>query len=116
MLNALFGRKKSDNWASINPNDLQERLKTDKQLFVLDVRSAQEFEKDGRIVGAHLIPLPTLAASSSELPKDHTIVCVCRSGGRSRAACDLLAKQGFTQIINLDGGMIAWKRAGLPSR
>jgi rhodanese-related sulfurtransferase len=42
------------------------------------------------------------------------IACICRSGGRSRAACEELAGLGFTQLQNVKGGMMAWERAKLP--
>ena len=49
-----------------------------------------------------------------EITADKPIVCICRSGNRSTTACDLLARQGFTQLRNVRGGMIAWARVGYP--
>jgi rhodanese-related sulfurtransferase len=49
-----------------------------------------------------------------ELPTDRPSVCICRSGNRSTAAYDLLARQGFTQLRNVQGGLIAWAQAGYP--
>jgi len=48
-----------------------------------------------------------------ELPKDREIICVCHSGNRSQAATRQLSTAGY-QVTNLNGGMIAWVRAGLP--
>lgn len=94
--------------------ELKQRLDAGERLYLLDVRSSEEYAHDGRIAGAHLLPLPMLAMRLAELPKDRPIVCVCRSGGRSGVAAEQLARQGFAQVINLNGGMIGWARAGLP--
>jgi rhodanese-related sulfurtransferase len=55
-----------------------------------------------------------LSSQLDELPKDKTIVCICRSGNRSHTACEHLSVNGFTDVINLSGGMFGWRRAGLP--
>jgi rhodanese-related sulfurtransferase len=87
-----------------------------KDAFVLDVRESNEF-KTGHIVNAKLIPLGKLNERVSELEKyrDQPILVVCRSGNRSGAACGILAKQGFTQVYNLAGGMMSWQNNNLPS-
>ena len=115
MLNTLWRRKQQDRWMVTTPQQVREQLEAGEDIIVLDVRSPQEFAQDGHIVGVRLLPLATVAARSSELPLDRPIICVCRSGGRSRTACELLAKQGFTNLHNMKGGMMAWKRAGLPT-
>ncbi len=98
----------------LNPQELQEWLDSEKPApLMVDVRTPGEYEYDGHIDGARLLPLSSLMQRMNELPKDQTIVCVCRSGARSYTACEMLASQGF-ETINLSGGMIAWKRTGLP--
>lgn len=82
---------------------------------MLDVRSPEEYAHDGHIAGSRLMPLPVVSARSHELPKDTPIVCVCRSGSRSQVACESLRRQGF-EVMNLSGGVMAWKRAGLPTK
>lgn len=80
------------------------------QLFVLDVREPEELRGElGAIPNAHVVPLGQLRARLDELPKDQPIVVVCRSGGRSAQACTILETNGFTQVANLDGGMIKWR-------
>ncbi|MBK6769800.1 MAG: rhodanese-like domain-containing protein [Ardenticatenales bacterium] len=96
--------------------ELKQRLDGGEPLHVIDVRSAAEFAHDGRIAAAHLMPLPVLAERLGELPRDVPIVCVCRSGQRSGLAAELLARHGFTNALNLTGGMQAWARAGLPAQ
>lgn len=98
----------------IGAEELNERLNDGEPLVLVDVRTPPEYEFDGHIAGARLLPLSTLSRRSHELPQDSTIVCVCRSGARSQTACEGLAAQGFTDVVNLRGGMIDWKRVGLP--
>lgn len=99
---------------TITAPELKRRIDARERIFLLDVRSSEEYTYDGRIAGSHLLPLPMLATRLNELPSDTTIVCVCRSGNRSGVAAELLARQGFDEVINLGGGMIGWARAGLP--
>ncbi|MCB1725215.1 MAG: rhodanese-like domain-containing protein [Chromatiaceae bacterium] len=86
-----------------------------EEAIVLDVRSMAEF-KDGHIVNAINIPINGLGNSIKQLEKHRhrPIVAVCRSGSRSGAACSLLRKQGFENVKNLRGGMLAWQNANLP--
>jgi rhodanese-related sulfurtransferase len=102
--------------ASISAPELKQRLDAGEKLYLLDVRSDEEYRQDGRIAGAHLVPLPVLSMRVGDLPKDTPIVCICRSGSRSSLAADQLARQGFAEVINLNGGMMAWARAGLPMK
>jgi len=82
---------------------------------VLDVRSIKEFN-DGHIVNAVNIPLNGLGSNLKQLEKnrDKPVVVVCRSGSRSGSACGVLRKNGFENVKNLRGGMLAWENASLP--
>lgn len=86
-----------------------------KNALVLDVREESEY-KAGHVLNAKLIPLGKLNERIGELEKyrDKPVVVVCRSGARSANACALLGKQGFAEVYNLAGGMIAWQKANLP--
>ena len=79
---------------------------------LLDVREHDEWDA-GHIEGARHIPLSELSARLGELPKERTIVAVCRSGVRSEAAVNGLRRLGY-QAENLEGGVNAWDRAKLP--
>ena len=83
--------------------------------LVVDVREDAEFGK-GRIAHAKHIPLGELKNRTKELEKykQKPIIVACRSGSRSASACGILAKEGFTNVYNLAGGMIAWEQAQLP--
>ncbi|MFP4392511.1 MAG: rhodanese-like domain-containing protein [Desulfohalobiaceae bacterium] len=78
-----------------------------QELNILDVRQPKEYEQ-GHIPGAKLVPLPELGNRLRELdPKKSTLV-YCAVGGRSRAAAQMLAGQGYDSVLNLKGGFKAW--------
>ncbi|HSK91614.1 MAG TPA: rhodanese-like domain-containing protein [Euzebyales bacterium] len=79
---------------------------------VLDVRRADEWDA-GHAPGAVHIPLDQLVARCGELADGGPVIAVCHSGGRSARATMWLQRQGY-DAVNLDGGMVAWARAGGP--
>jgi rhodanese-related sulfurtransferase len=83
--------------------------------LVIDVREPAEVA-NGKIPQSKHIPLGELARRLSELEKYKTkpVIVACRSGHRSSGACGILTKNGFTDVYNLSGGMIAWEQANLP--
>jgi len=82
---------------------------------ILDVRETGEFDCPlGRISGAKLIPLGSLADRTGELATNQPIVAVCRAGGRSARATKILLQAGFSDIANLAGGMLRWRAQGYP--
>jgi len=80
--------------------------------LLLDVREDDEFAA-GHAADARHVALATVPDEIDTLPRDVTIVCVCRLGGRSARAATFLAEQGFT-VVNLEGGMVAWAEAAAP--
>ncbi|HET7832071.1 MAG TPA: rhodanese-like domain-containing protein [Gallionella sp.] len=88
-----------------------------KNALVLDVRESKEYD-GGHVLNSKLISLGNLRDRVGELEKyrDQPIIVMCRSGNRSAMACAMLGKQGFTQVYNLAGGVIAWQKANLPLR
>jgi rhodanese-related sulfurtransferase len=91
------------------------RLINSSHAVLVDVREAKEYE-GGRLPNAIHIPLSQLAARGAELTRyvGKPVVVYCMSGNRSKAANSALAKLGFTDVYNLQGGYRAWKDAGLP--
>jgi rhodanese-related sulfurtransferase len=84
--------------------------------FILDVRETQEYQIN-RIPGSTLIPLGELPQRVAELPgKDVEIVAQCKMGGRSAKAAAFLRQQGFTNVKNLTGGVLAWVEHVDPSQ
>ena len=70
----------------------------------------------GHIVNSVHIPLSNLKTRISELNKykNQKIIVSCRSGNRSSQACASLKKEGFEEVFNLSGGVMAWENASLP--
>lgn len=89
-------------------------LASHPEALILDVRNPDEWDdRYGHIEGARLIPLPELPGRAAEIVawKDQPVMLVCRSGERSQTAAEMLAAQGFRKVINLEGGMIAWRES-----
>ncbi len=86
-----------------------------ERVRMVDVREPSEFDAVlGHIEGAELVPLGTVMEAAEAWPKEEELLLVCRSGGRSGQAAGQLARKGFTRLMNLRGGMLAWNEAGLP--
>lgn len=75
--------------------------------ILLDVREPWEFQTC-HINRAVPIPMNAIPARHAELDRNAPIVCVCHHGARSAQVAAFLERNGFTQIINLTGGMHAW--------
>ena len=80
--------------------------------LLIDVRSGDEWKRDGRAAGAQHIPLSSLPQRLERL-QGHEVLVICRSGNRSARAAALLRRNGIS-ALNVRGGMIAWSRHGLP--
>lgn len=84
-------------------------------LTIVDVREPDEYDGPmGHIAGAVLVPLGTLTDKAGSLPGDKPIVTVCRAGGRSAQATQILRKAGFDRVANLAGGMLRWRAQQIP--
>ena len=79
---------------------------------MVDVREDWELQQL-RVPEALHIPLMELPARVQELPKDRTLVFLCKSGGRSHHAARMLQAAGYPDVLNLAGGILAWHREGL---
>ena len=92
---------------TVQPSDVTD------DAYLLDVREDDEWAA-GHIAGATHIPMSGLLPRVAEVPKDRDVVVVCRVGSRSAQVTAYLRQQGWDNVRNLDGGMIAWVRAGRP--
>jgi rhodanese-related sulfurtransferase len=96
----------------ITIEELKERMDIGEKLNLIDVR--EEYEFDEFNIGAKLIPLGELPDRLEEINawKEEEILVHCRSGARSGRAKEYLASEGFTNVRNVLGGMLAWQAAG----
>lgn len=83
--------------------------------LILDVRTSGEFSQ-GYIAGAVLLDYyrPDFRERFASLDRNTTILTYCHSGSRSSSVLALAEKLGFKRVFDLRGGIVAWKRAGLP--
>lgn len=95
----------------ITVQELRQKLDSGEQFLILDVREPWEYEEFN--IGGKLMPVGSLMNQMWELEeyKDQPVVVHCRSGARSAMAQGLLMANGFTNVRNLKGGMMAWLEA-----
>lgn len=93
----------------ITVQQLKERIDAGEQLNLFDVREPNEYEADN--IGATLIPLGDLPYRLDELDglQDEEIIVHCRSGSRSGMAQKILEQNGFNNVRNVIGGMLAYR-------
>ncbi|MET0066389.1 MAG: rhodanese-like domain-containing protein [Candidatus Thiodiazotropha sp.] len=95
----------------IDASALESRIAAGDDFLLLDIRSAGELAQ-GVLPNAEHIPMHLIPVRISELPKDKDVILYCHSGARSYHACAYLAQQGYTNAVNLRGGILAWARSG----
>jgi len=87
---------------------LKERRDRGDDFILLDVREPHEYQISN--IDGKLIPQDELPNRLDELNKEKEVVVMCRSGARSAKACELLEKNGFSNVSNLKGGVNAWAK------
>ncbi len=104
--------QKSEKHITLSVSEFADRMKSEPGIL-LDVRTIEEYQ-DGFIAGAQQYDYYETASFKSALngmDKDKTYYIYCRSGGRSGTTLDMMQQMGFKKVYNLDGGMLAWRRA-----
>lgn len=103
-------------YTTVDVRQAHDALSADSDAIIVDVRTPQEWAATGVPANAVLITLDQITQRApGALPQDQPIYLICNSGNRSRVAADALLTLGFTSVYNVDGGIQAWLRAGLPS-
>jgi len=105
------------NVPTITPNELADRCAAGKILKLIDVRTPVEF-RELHASFARNVPLDRLDQKSAlqmgDCPPEEPLYVICRSGNRGRQACERLMAAGHANVVNVDGGTLAWAEAGLP--
>ncbi len=96
----------------IEVSELAQLKQKNNVVRVIDIRQPAELNS-GIIPGAEALPMHTIPLRLSELKQEETLIMVCRSGARSAQACMFLQQQGYDNVFNLRGGMMAWANNGL---
>jgi rhodanese-related sulfurtransferase len=107
----------SAGYTDVTADQAHQMLSSDPSIYLLDVRTTGEYENDGHIPGAYLIPNTELNLRSDELPMDKggPILVYCRSGFRSSLASQDLVNLGYTDVRNMLGGFSTWAGMGYPT-
>mgnify|MGYP000854690276 FL=1 len=105
-----------EGYYTVKPADLNTEIVGGSVPFLLDVRSQTEWDENGHIDGALLVPVIDLPANLAQLPADKAapIVIYCASGHRGAMAMMYLQFMGYTNVRNLAGGINGWIAAELP--
>lgn len=90
----------------ISVSELSEILDQDPSTPLIDVREQDEFDEVN--LSGTLIPMSEFEARWAEIPKDGPVYIYCRTGRRSRSAIEYLKSKGYTNCINVTGGIVAW--------
>ena len=93
----------------ITVQELKEKIDNNEDFQLIDVRETFEYEMSN--LNGENIPLAGIVVESDKLSKDKPVIMQCRSGARSAAAVMQLEQQGFTNLYNLKGGILAWAAA-----
>lgn len=91
----------------ISVEELKEKIDNNEDFQLIDVRETFEYETSN-LDGLN-IPLASVILEKEKISKDKPVVIHCRSGKRSAQAIMLLEKEGYTNLANLQGGILAWR-------
>ncbi|MFW5695255.1 MAG: rhodanese-like domain-containing protein [Alkalispirochaeta sp.] len=94
----------------LSPQELHERA---KEFEIIDVRGKDEWDA-GHIAGAHHIHVGHLSQHLADIPRDRPVALHCQGGDRSTLGASILQHEGYTNVYNLTGGLLAWEEQGLP--
>ena len=104
-------------WAMLTSNPVIQEIDVNTlelrsaELLVLDVREPEEYAQ-GHVSEALNLPQAELASRLDELPRHLPLALICRSGARSLRSAQFLKQVGFEQVVNVQGGTLAWRAAG----
>jgi adenylyltransferase/sulfurtransferase len=96
-------------YETVSPAELDERIRRGERVLLIDVREPEEHDL-AHIEGARLLPLSRFPEWADTLDAGEEIVFMCHHGIRSAQVCAFLARQGFTKLYNLAGGIDRWSQ------
>lgn len=102
--------------STISPKQLHDLVQAGRPVELIDVRTPVEF-REVHVAFARNVPLDQLDAAklaAGRSGSDVPLYVICRSGSRGKQACEKFLSIGYTNIVNVEGGTLAWDQAGLP--
>ena len=94
---------------TIDVTELKKMINDKEDFSLIDVREENEFEAYN--IDGKLIPLGEIPSRINEIPKNKKVIVHCRSGVRSANAIHFLEQNGYDNLYNLEGGILAWNQA-----
>ncbi len=88
-------------------------IKDRDDVYVIDVREQYEYDEK-HIPDVTLLPMSEIEGRIDEIPTDKEVIVTCRSGNRSGQVAQYLRQNGFDNVHNMQGGIVAWEAAGFP--
>lgn len=101
---------------TVSPQQLCDLAKSDKPVDLIDVRTPAEFQ-EVHVPFARNVPLDRLDAAKIACGRNGSaqpLYLICRSGSRGKQACEKFLAAGYTNVVNVEGGTLAWDQAGFP--
>jgi sulfur-carrier protein adenylyltransferase/sulfurtransferase len=92
----------------VTATELKQMMDNKEDIQMIDVRESHEFEAGH--IEAELIPMNTIPQNLQKISKDKKVIMICRSGNRSGNVIRFMEGQGFENLYNLKGGLLAWKK------
>jgi len=100
--------------SSLSPEEFNTKFRNTSKAILVDVRTEAEV-KEGTLTGAqNIVYDDSFANKLNGLQKDIPIFVYCAKGKRSEKAAQIMKDQGFLEVYQLQGGLDAWKKSGLP--
>ncbi|MEZ4854808.1 rhodanese-like domain-containing protein [Flavobacterium sp.] len=111
----LFSCLKNHSQVAVADVATFEALQKENNVQLLDVRTAQEYNESHLKNALNIdVNSDSFTEKASQLDKQKPVLVYCRSGHRSAKAAQQLKELGFTQVTDLDGGILAWKKENKP--
>lgn len=98
----------------INPSQAVQQM-NQRQAILIDIRSAESY-KAHHIPQTRHIPAAEVVEKTAKIDKDKPLIIVCDTGRSASAPAAALRKAGFSDVSVLEGGIVAWANAGLPTK
>ncbi|MCJ8014807.1 rhodanese-like domain-containing protein [Paenibacillus sp. KQZ6P-2] len=96
-------------WSDMTPQEVEQLIASGREdVQFIDVREVEEY-LEGHIKQVILIPLSQFEVRHDEIDRSKDTVMICRSGNRSRLACEFLSSHGHQKLHNMIGGMMNWQ-------
>lgn len=102
--------------ATISPQQLSQVVNSGSAVDLIDVRTPAEF-REMHVTFARNLPLDQLDAARFAAGRNgasQPLYVICRSGSRGKMACEKFLGAGYTNVVNVEGGTLAWEQAGFP--